>query len=212
MSGESTRAAFDAQVNEFGAVMTATYADRLLSLGPTRSVATGAPLADSALRFSVAVRLDETAFFWGLAQLNEPEVFEFPCHGFGIEAGALPDILRGLREPLDWALLKRSLGGPVFRRTTISEHAKYPLLTDESAVLLLGSKRMLLASFPWLPEDPFYLTGEPAEHAAKIALAAQEGRATVGTVFGNPIVFMHDHNVNPPFKLKSLLVNSGSPR
>jgi len=195
-------APFNVQADEFGFVMAATYAGKLRSLGPTHSVATGQELPDSALRFSVAVRGDGTALFWGLAGLTEPEVFKFPAYSHGIEAKALPAIMQGLREPLDWALLEHSSGDPVVRRLLGLERAMNPRATDASAVLLSQKKRSLLGFFPWQPHDRFSIMGAPANQAAEIAQAFKQGRATVGSVFGNPIVFMHE-GTKPPHKSKA---------
>ena len=199
------------QADEFGAVMAATYAGKLRSLGPTHSVATGEPLPDSALRFVVAVRGDATALFWGLAGLTEPEAFAYPAYGYGVEAKALPDIMQSLREPLDWALLAHSRGEDIVRRLLILERELYPRATDASAMLLSARKRTLLGYFPWQPHDRFAVMGAPANEAAEIAQALKQGRATVGSVFGNPIVFKHD-DAKPPHKLKATLGLRGDPR
>ena len=211
MSAAKPRAAFDEQADEFGAVMAATYAGKLCSLGPTHSVATGQELPGSPLRFVVAVRGDATALFWGLSGLTEPEAFAYPAYGYGVEAKALPAIMKGLREPLDWALLEHSCGKPVVRRMMILERELYPRATDASAVLLADKKRTLLGYFPWQPHDRFAVMGAPAKEAAEIAQAFKQGRATVGSVFGNPIVLMHE-GAKPPHKLKATLGQNGVTR
>lgn len=179
-------AAFYAQVEEFIKWMTACHAGETLSLGITHSVATGEPLPTTGLRFSVAGFGGYDGVCWGVAALTDPNVFQYPQHGFRIAANALPDVVRGLREQLCLALLG----------------------TNSSAMLVTTKERALPGFLIGAPQDRFAAGGAVAKEAAEIVQGVKQGRATVGSVFGNQIAFMNE-GARPPHKLKPTLSFGG---